>query len=194
MWGTIELFLALIAAKIKPAAPSASMWITSMGIPIASWSSSPSNSAVAAAGRRRIPVRAEKVKGSRPDTERLRLDRQSKAKAAGVYKGRKPSIDQAQVAKLRAEGLRATEFAKRTEHWPRVGLSVVGLLEEKRVMERVFTGATRAEATRMADDWWTRQKGLRQTLRTEVAVGQKGPDAQLDQWAITIRYEDESPR
>ena len=46
----------------------------------------------------------------------------------------------------------------------------------------------------MADDWWTRQKGLRQTLRTEVAVGQKGPDAQLDQWAITIRYEDESPR
>ena len=130
MWGTIELFLALIAAKIKPAAPSASMWITSMGIPIASWSSSPSNSAVAAAGRRRIPVRAEKVKGSRPDTERLRLDRQSKAKAAGVYKGRKPSIDQAQVAKLRAEGLRATEFAKRTEHWPRVGLSVVGLLEE----------------------------------------------------------------
>ena len=45
----------------------------------------------------------------------------------------------------------------------------------------------------MADDWWTRQKGLRQTLRTEVAVGQKGPDAQLDQWAITIRYEDESP-
>ena len=64
------------------------MWITSMGIPIASWSSSPSNSAVAAAGRRRIPVRAEKVKGSRPDTERLRLDRQSRAKAAGVYKGR----------------------------------------------------------------------------------------------------------
>ena len=47
MWGTIELFLALIAAKIKPAAPSASMWITSMGIPIASWSSSPSKIAAA---------------------------------------------------------------------------------------------------------------------------------------------------
>jgi hypothetical protein len=43
----------------------------------------------------------------------------------------------------------------------------------------------------MADEWWGRQKGLRQTLRTEVAVGRKGPDAQLDQWAITIRYEDE---
>ena len=30
-------------------------------------------------------------------------------------------------------------------------------------MERVFIGATRAEATRMADEWWGRQKGLRQT-------------------------------
>jgi len=60
-------------------------------------------------------------------------------------------------------------------------------------MERVFIGATRAEATRMADEWWGRQKGLRQTLRTEVAVGRKGPDAaQLDQWAITIRFEDEN--
>jgi hypothetical protein len=45
----------------------------------------------------------------------------------------------------------------------------------------------------MADDWWAHQKGLRQTLRTEVAVGRKGPDSQLDQWAITIRYEDEKP-
>ena len=61
-------------------------------------------------------------------------------------------------------------------------------------MERVFIGATRTEATRKADEWWGRQKGLRQTLRTEVAVGGKGPDAQLDQWAITIRYEDEDSR
>ena len=45
----------------------------------------------------------------------------------------------------------------------------------------------------MADEWWGRQKGRRQTLRTEVAVGGKGPDAaQLDQWAITIRFEDEN--
>ena len=43
----------------------------------------------------------------------------------------------------------------------------------------------------MADDWWAHQKGLRQTLRTEVAVGRKAPDAQLDQWTITIRYEEE---
>ena len=68
----------------------------------------------------------------------------------------------------------------------------VGVLKAKIVMERVFIGATRAEATRMADEWWGRQKGLRQTLRTEVAVGRKGPDAQLDQWAITIRFEDET--
>jgi hypothetical protein len=52
----------------------------------------------------------------------------------------------------------------------------------------------RTEATRMAEEWWANQKGLRQTLRTEVAVGQKEPDAQLDQWSITIRYEDETPR
>jgi hypothetical protein len=67
-----------------------------------------------------------------------------------------------------------------------------GSAKRQKLMERVFIGATRAEATRMADEWWGRQKGLRQTLRTEVAVGGKGPDAQLDQWAITIRYEDEN--
>src|ERR1700733_6853482 len=47
----------------------------------------------------------------------LRRERQlegiAKAKEAGVYKGRKPSIDQAQVEKLKAEGLGATEIAKR---------------------------------------------------------------------------------
>jgi DNA invertase Pin-like site-specific DNA recombinase len=47
----------------------------------------------------------------------LRRERQlegiAKAKAAGAYRGRKPSIDQAQVGKLRAEGLGATEIAKR---------------------------------------------------------------------------------
>ncbi len=47
----------------------------------------------------------------------LRRERQlegiAKAKAAGVYRGRKPSIDQAQVEKLKADGLGATEIAKR---------------------------------------------------------------------------------
>ena len=59
-------------------------------------------------------------------------------------------------------------------------------------MERVFIGAARADATRMADEWRSRQRGLRQTLRIEVAVGGKGPDAQLDRWAITIRFDVEN--
>jgi hypothetical protein len=54
-------------------------------------------------------------------------------------------------------------------------------------MERVFIGTTRADATRMADEWWSRQKGQRQTLRTEVAIGGKGPDDQLRRWAATHR-------
>jgi DNA invertase Pin-like site-specific DNA recombinase len=47
----------------------------------------------------------------------LRRERQlegiAKAKAEGVYKGRKPSINQGKVEKLRADGLGATEIAKR---------------------------------------------------------------------------------
>jgi len=46
----------------------------------------------------------------------LRRERQlegiAKAKAAGVYRGRKPSIGPAQVRELRAQGLGATEIAK----------------------------------------------------------------------------------
>ena len=37
---------------------------------------------------------------------------------------------------------------------PCVGLPGVDFLRTKTVMERVFIGATRAEATRMADEWW----------------------------------------
>jgi DNA invertase Pin-like site-specific DNA recombinase len=47
----------------------------------------------------------------------LRRERQlegiAKAKAAGVYKGRKPSIDVTEIEKLKADGLGATEIAKR---------------------------------------------------------------------------------
>jgi DNA invertase Pin-like site-specific DNA recombinase len=46
----------------------------------------------------------------------LRRERQlegvAKAKAAGVYEGRKPSIDTAEVAKLKREGLGASEITK----------------------------------------------------------------------------------
>lgn len=47
----------------------------------------------------------------------LRKERQAegiaKAKAAGVYKGRKPEIDAAEVRRLRDDGLGATDIAKR---------------------------------------------------------------------------------
>ncbi|MEN2786216.1 recombinase family protein [Sphingomonas qilianensis] len=47
----------------------------------------------------------------------LRRERQmegiAKAKAAGVYKGRKPTVDAAQVQALRAEGVGAAAIAKR---------------------------------------------------------------------------------
>jgi len=47
----------------------------------------------------------------------LRRERQmegiSKAKAAGIYKGRKPSIDPQQVRVLRDQGFGATDIAKR---------------------------------------------------------------------------------
>ena len=47
----------------------------------------------------------------------LRRERQlegiAKAKAEGVYKGRKPSIDTAMIRKLQAEGIGATEIAAR---------------------------------------------------------------------------------
>jgi Helix-turn-helix domain of resolvase len=69
-----------------------------------------------------VPARAKTRSGRnekpRPEFEtNLRRERQlegiAKAKAAGVHSGRKPSIDQAQVQKLKSEGLGATEIAKR---------------------------------------------------------------------------------
>ena len=41
------------------------------------------------------------------------LDGIERAKAAGVYKGRRPTIDSVQIRSLREEGLGATEIAKR---------------------------------------------------------------------------------
>lgn len=47
----------------------------------------------------------------------IRRERQmegvAKAKAAGVYKGRKPSVPVAEVRRLKAEGVSPTEIAKR---------------------------------------------------------------------------------
>ena len=47
----------------------------------------------------------------------LRRERQleeiAKGKAAGVYRGRKPSVDAVEVKRLKAEGLGASQIAKR---------------------------------------------------------------------------------
>jgi DNA invertase Pin-like site-specific DNA recombinase len=47
----------------------------------------------------------------------IRKERQlegiAKAKAAGIYKGRKPSVPVEEVRRLYAEGVRPTEIAKR---------------------------------------------------------------------------------
>jgi DNA invertase Pin-like site-specific DNA recombinase len=61
----------------------------------------------------------------------LRRERQlegiAKAKAAGVYKGRKPTIDVNSVQKLKGEGLGASEIAKRLK---------IGRASVYRVLER----------------------------------------------------------
>jgi DNA invertase Pin-like site-specific DNA recombinase len=66
----------------------------------------------------------------------LRKERQlegiAAAKAKGVYKGRPPSIEAAKVRALKAQGLGATEIAKRLRRRSRVGISrsqhlIVGL-------------------------------------------------------------------
>ncbi len=63
----------------------------------------------------------------------LRRERQlegiAKAKAAGVYKGRKPSIDPSEVTRLKADGLGASEIANRM----RIGRATVYRLLETKV-------------------------------------------------------------
>jgi hypothetical protein len=56
--------------------------------------------------------------------------------------------------------------------------------------KKTFEAATQAEANRQADEWWSRQKGLRLVQRTKVAVGDEGPEAaKADRWAVTIHFE-----
>jgi hypothetical protein len=51
----------------------------------------------------------------------------------------------------------------------------------------------RAEATRMADDGPIKRAYVK-LCASKWPSAEKGPDDQLDQWAITIRYEDENSR
>jgi DNA invertase Pin-like site-specific DNA recombinase len=47
----------------------------------------------------------------------IRRERQAegiaKAKAAGIYKGRKPSVDRAEIARLKSEGFKPTQIARK---------------------------------------------------------------------------------
>lgn len=59
--------------------------------------------------------------------------------------------------------------------------------------EQTFEAKTRAEANRLADDWWMKQKGLRQIHRSQIAVGSRSPSlADAERWAVTIHYEPEN--
>jgi hypothetical protein len=62
-----------------------------------------------------------------------------------------------------------------------------------RIMKKVFSGSSQYEANQKADEWWAGQKGLRKTLRTELAIGDEGPSlSDADRWVVTIWYEDKS--
>jgi len=61
------------------------------------------------------------------------------------------------------------------------------------IEKKVFVGSTQEEASRQADEWWDRQKGLRLIQRTLIAVGDEGRrTVDLNQWAVTIHFDGEN--
>jgi hypothetical protein len=60
-------------------------------------------------------------------------------------------------------------------------------------MKKDFSGSTREEAHRKAQEWWTSQKGLRETHpRTEIAIGDSANMREAERWAVTVHYETET--
>jgi len=55
-----------------------------------------------------------------------------------------------------------------------------------------FEAPTRAEANRLADEWWARQKGLRLVERSQVSVSLAPPLADAERWAVVIHFEAET--
>ena len=55
-----------------------------------------------------------------------------------------------------------------------------------------FEAPTRAEANRLADEWWARQKGLRLVERSQVSVSLAPPLAEAERWAVVIHFEAET--
>jgi hypothetical protein len=56
----------------------------------------------------------------------------------------------------------------------------------------VFVGSTLQEVNRKADDWWMRQKGVREVHRSKTSGGFSEPSLRdADQFTVTIHYEPE---
>lgn len=55
--------------------------------------------------------------------------------------------------------------------------------------EKTFEAKTQAEANRLADEWWMKQRGSRLVHRTQVAVGSGPSLVEAERWAVTIHYE-----
>jgi hypothetical protein len=88
------------------------------------------------------------------------------------------------LEKLKADGLGATEIAKRLKIGRASDYRVVSA--ENGAMERVFIGATRVEATRK------RMMGIQKARAEVAALAERDQiSAQLDRSAVTIRFDDE---
>ena len=62
----------------------------------------------------------------------------------------------------------------------------------KAPMQKIFHDWNKDAANRRADEWWARQKGLRQIGRIEEHRGVKGRNAgEMDWWVVTIQFEAE---
>ena len=56
-------------------------------------------------------------------------------------------------------------------------------------MKKQFDGATRAEAIRLADEWWNSQKGLTLVHRDVLAVADGPALDEMTRWKVVIHYE-----
>lgn len=57
-------------------------------------------------------------------------------------------------------------------------------------MKKQFDAATRAEAIRLADEWWNNQEGLTLILRNVLAVGSGPALHEISRWKVIIHYEE----
>jgi len=67
-----------------------------------------------------------------------------------------------------------------------------GKQRKKMSREMTFEATTRAEANRLADEWWMTKKGARLIHRSQIAVGSSPAWIEAERWAVTIHYEPEN--